>query len=127
VIAGDVKARNLLLSHLPVAVRDRTVVIDREFTAGSQELASAAQSAISDQLAMETGQHLDRWRETLSHNGAVEGVAGTVAALRDGVAAEVLLHPGFDAGQPAWIGPGSETALTEAALRERGTADPQET
>ena len=36
------------------------------------------------------------------------------------MAAEVLLHPGFDSGQPAWIGPGSE-----AALRERGTADPQ--
>jgi hypothetical protein len=125
VIAGDVKARNLLLSHLPVAVRDRTVVIDRELTAGSQELASAAQAAISDQLAMETGQHLDRWREMLGHDGAVEGLAETVAALRNGVAAEVLLHPGFDAGQLAWIGPGSETALTEAALRERGTADPQ--
>ena len=41
------------------------------------------------------------------------------------MAAEVLLHPDFDAGQPAWIGPGSEAALTEAALRERGTADPQ--
>ena len=68
-IAGDVRARNLLLGHLPVAVRDRTVVIDREFAAGSQELAAAAQSAISDQLATETGQHLDRWREMLSHDG----------------------------------------------------------
>jgi len=125
VVAGDAKARRLLLNHLPVAVRDRTIVIDREFPAGSQELASAAQAAISAQLATETGQRLDRWREMLSRGGAVEGLAETVAALRDGVAAEVLVHPDFDAGQPAWIGPGSETALTEAALRERGTADPQ--
>src|SRR5439155_19975139 len=101
----------LLLGHLPAAVRGKVLVIDREIPVASQDLADAAQSVITAALAQETGDRLGRWRELLSHDGAVEGLAETVAALRDGVAGDVPCHPALDTQRPAWIGPGAEMAL----------------
>jgi hypothetical protein len=46
VIAGDARARSLVLQHLSRPLRDSAVVVDREIPAGSAELAAAADEAL---------------------------------------------------------------------------------
>jgi hypothetical protein len=124
VISGDVRARTLLLRHLGSALRERAVVIDKELPADSPQLEQAADHAIAAALARETRHRFLEWRGLLARGGAVEGLADTVAALRDGLAADVFAAPDLAPDTPAWIGPGWDMALSEAELRERGVAQP---
>ena len=54
----------------------------------------------------------------------VEGLAQTIAALRDGLVADVLVRPDVWPASPVWIGPGAEMALSEQEARDRGAARP---
>jgi hypothetical protein len=65
----------------------------------------------------------------------VEGLAATVAALRDGQVAELFIGGHYTDGDrkalelawasdPAWVGPGlADIALSEADLRDRNVTD----
>lgn len=121
VIGGDVRARSLLLDHLGTPLRDRAVVVDREVAADSDLMAEAAGQAARARAEAETGRRLESLRAQLGHGTATEGLPGTMAALRDGQASDVLLadDPASSAG--AWIGPEpSDLAVSESDLRERG-------
>jgi hypothetical protein len=55
----------------------------------------------------------------------VQGLDGTLTALRDGLASDVLITADPAWAATAWIGPGMADAATEREqLTERGVADP---
>ena len=126
ILAGDVRARSLLLHHLPTPLRDEAVVVDREVAANSPELIAAADEALRAQAVRQAGQRLDEWRGLLPHGGGVEGLAATVAALRDGLVSDLLMLEDAGSGTAVWIGPGVEMALSESEARERGVERPDQ-
>lgn len=121
VIGGDVRARTLLLEHLGKPLRDRAVVVDREVPADSELMAEAAEHAARARAEEEARRRLDSFRNQLTHGTATEGLAETMAALRDGQVSDVLLADDPTSTATAWIGPEpSDLAASEAELRERG-------
>ena len=126
IVAGDVRARSLLLHHLATPLRDEAIVVDREVAADSPELAAAAEDALRAQAARQARQRLDEWRGLLAHGGGVEGLAATVAALRDGLVSDLLMLEDAGSRTTLWIGPGPEMALSEAEARERGVERPDQ-
>ena len=124
VIAGDARARSLVLQHLSQPLRESAVVVDREIPAGSPELAAAADEALRARAEREARDRYDEWRSLLAHGGGVEGLAQTIAALRDGLVADVLVRHDVWPASPVWIGPGAEMALSEQEARDRGAARP---
>ena len=124
VIAGDVRARSLVLQHLSQPLRESAVVVDREIPADSSELAAAADEALRAQAEREARDRYGEWRSLLARDGGVEGLAQTIAALRDGLVADVLVRHDAWPASPVWIGPGAEMALSEQEARDRGAARP---
>jgi predicted NBD/HSP70 family sugar kinase len=121
VVGGDVRARTLLLDHLGKPLRDRAVVVDREVAVDSEQMAEAADQASRARTEEQTRRRLENLRSQLSHGTATEGLAGTLAALRDGQASDVLIADDPSSTASAWIGPQpSDLAVCEGELRERG-------
>jgi hypothetical protein len=135
VVAGDVRARGMLIDKLPTDLKTKTVVVERELDVDSDALAEAADGALLAAAEQDCRRRLESFRSQLGTGRAAEGLAETVAALRDGQVAELFLGGDYLAGDPrspaltwssapAWIGPGlADIALSEADLRERGVTD----
>jgi hypothetical protein len=135
IVAGDVRARELLLEHLPTDLAARSVVVEREVEVDSPILAEAANEALNAAAEQQCRRQLESFRSHLAAGRAAEGLAETVAALRDGQVAELFLGGDYLAGDPrlpglawasapAWIGPGlADIALSPDDLRERGVTD----
>jgi len=131
VVAGDVRARSLLLDHLPAGLVGSVVMVDAEIAADSPELAAAADSVIAERTARQDAGRLGEWRRLHAHGRAVEGLPAVVQALREGRAAEVFVArqplPGGPANgrDAAFAGPaGTDLALRADDLRQQGVADP---
>jgi hypothetical protein len=129
IIGGDVRARTLLLDRLPLPLRQASVVAGGEVPADSEALAQAAEKIISDFSERTSRERFGQWHAELPRARAVEGLSATVAALRDGRAAEVFIAD--EAGSMAWgesmawVGPGgAELAMTGEELAERGIGEP---
>jgi release factor family 2 len=121
VVGGDTRARSLLLEHLGTPLRDLAVIVDREVGADSALMAAAAEEAVQARADAETRRRLDDFRARLGTGQATEGLAGTLAALRDGQASDVFIADDPSSTDRAWIGPApAEVAASEAELRERG-------
>jgi Bacterial archaeo-eukaryotic release factor family 2 len=134
-VGGDVRERSMVLDQLPSALRESAVTMDREVDADDPEFEARAEAeerrraalggrALLDDLAVRLGGGADEPRG--QGHRAVTGLAGTLTALREGLASDVLL-----VGEPSWVpeavwvGPGLTDAATErSALIERGVADP---
>jgi hypothetical protein len=135
IVAGDVRARELLLEKLPDELQRQTVLVDRELPVDSDEFAQAAEEALQQLEDDGTRAQLETFRNQSGTGRAAEGLAETVAALRDGQVAELFIGgrytdgdrkaPELDwASSPAWVGPGlADIALAEADLRERNVTD----
>jgi hypothetical protein len=127
VLAGDVRARSLLLDQLSPALADLVVTVDADVPTGSDRLRAAAEEAGQQHREQEARQALDDMRLRMSRAEAVQGIGATVAALRDGRVDQLLIadHPASRA--TAWIGPElADLALSAPELRERGVGDPEE-
>jgi hypothetical protein len=125
VIAGDVRARSLLLEHLPTAAREGAIIIDREIPASGEAMAQIARSKLAVLAEAELARKLDHWHNLLSHGGAVDGLSRTMAALRDGLAADLFIVDRPGSAASAWVGPnGQDLSLKRDDLRERGVPDP---
>lgn len=121
VVGGDVRARSLLLEHLSTPLRESAVIVDREVGADSALMADAAEEAVQARTDTETRRRLEDFRARLGTGQATEGLAETLAALRDGQASDVFIADDPTSTDRAWIGPGpAEVAASEAELRERG-------
>jgi len=125
VIGGDVRARTLVLEHLEKPLRDGAVVVDREVAVDSELMAEAAEQATRARTEQEARRRLDSFRNRETHGTTTEGLAETMAALRDGLASDVLIADDPTSTAIAWIGPeAAELAVSEAELRERGIDHP---
>ena len=121
VIGGDIRARSLLLEHLSTPLRDEAVIVDREVGADSGLMATAAEDAVRAWADRETRRRLDDFRAQQGTGRATEGLAETLAALRDGQASDVFIADDPSSTDRAWIGPApAEVAASEDELRERG-------
>jgi Bacterial archaeo-eukaryotic release factor family 2 len=129
VLGGDIRERELLAGQLPKALRDNLVIVDREVELTAPVFDEAAWAEETRRAAGDASARLDELRAQLdrppSERRAVQGLDGTLTALRDGLVSDVLM-----AGDPAWaatawIGPAMADAAAEREqLTERGVTDP---
>src|SRR5919108_3436936 len=85
----------------------------------------AADEAISDWADRHCRERFDDWRAKLAHGLAVEGLAGTMAALRDGQVSDLFLADNPTSTASAWIGPAvTELAASRQELAERDVRQP---
>ena len=135
IVAGDVRARELLVSKLPDGLRRAVILVDRELPVDSGEFTEAAEEVLQQLEDDGARAQLATFRDQSGTGRAVEGLAETVAALRDGQVAELFIGgrytdgdrkaPELDwASSPAWVGPGlADIALSESDLRDRNVTD----
>ena len=135
IVAGDVRAREMLVDKLPTNLASKAVIVDREVPVDSLELAAAAEQVLRQLEDADCRRRLETFRSRLGAGGATEGLAETVAALRDGQVSELFLGgdyladdpdtPGPDwSSAPAWIGPAlADVGLSAEDLRERGLTE----
>ncbi|MEJ3748705.1 Vms1/Ankzf1 family peptidyl-tRNA hydrolase [Actinomycetes bacterium KLBMP 9797] len=125
VIAGDVRARQLLLTQLPKRWQDRAVQTD----AGSRAR-GADQHALDDVTIQAVAEVADRHtRAAIDRYGAQEGagagLAAAVAALRREQVAQLLIVDDPSSTDELWVGPSPHhLALSADELRELGVAEP---
>jgi hypothetical protein len=135
IVAGDVRARELLVEKLPDDLRRQVILVDRELPVDSAELAQATDDALQQLEDNNARAQLETFRNQSGTGRAVEGLAETVAALRDGQVAELFIGGRYTDGDrnaleldwassPAWVGPGlADIALSETDLRDRNVTD----
>lgn len=125
IVAGDVRARELLLRHLSAPLQASVITIDQEIPADSPALAEAAGKALIHEDDRECRERFDHWRTQHAHGAGVEGLAPTLTGLADGQVSELFLADRPSSAAAAWIGPAAtDLAASEAQLRERGVAEP---
>jgi Bacterial archaeo-eukaryotic release factor family 2 len=125
VVAGDVRARSLLLDHLPAALRDDAAVLEEEVTADSPAMTGAAERALSEWADRHCRDRFDDWRSKLAHGLGVEGLALSLAAFRDGQVSDLFLADDPSSTASAWVGPGpGDVAASQQELLERDVRQP---
>ncbi|HEX4396413.1 MAG TPA: Vms1/Ankzf1 family peptidyl-tRNA hydrolase [Trebonia sp.] len=128
VLGGDIREREILAGELPKALRGNLVMVDREVELTAPAFDEAAWAEESWRAALDVGARLDELRAQLDRppgeRRAVQGLDGTLTALRDGLVSDVLIaDPAWQA--TAWIGPGMADVATERdQLAGRGVIDP---
>lgn len=118
VVAGDVRAVQLLEEHLPAGLRSRVAV--RHISGGrsadgSQRSRPERVGEVLREIADEdVTALLGRFAQERAPGGVgVEGVPETFAALARGEVAALLLVPGALDGRTAWFGPQPASVLAE--------------
>jgi Bacterial archaeo-eukaryotic release factor family 2 len=125
IVAGDTRARSLLLDHLATPLRESAVVVDEEISADSQVMAGAADRALADWASRDVRERFEDWGTRLAHGRAVEGLAPTMAAFRDGQVSDLFVADNPSSTARAWIGPaGSELAASHDELVDFGVPAP---
>lgn len=122
VVAGDVRARGMLIDKLPADLKSKTVVVERELPVDSGELAEAAGEALRAAADSGTGARLESYRSHLGTGRATEGLTeedlrerGVADLQQDrmdaaliramvGTDAELFLVPGEEAAPQEDIG-----------------------
>ena len=119
IVSGDVRARSLLLEHLATPLRESAAVLEEEVSADSQAMTEAADRALEEWAGRHCRERFDDWRARLAHGLAVEGLARTMAAFRDGQVSDLFLVDDPSSTASAWIGPGgSDLAASREELLE---------
>ncbi len=125
IVAGDVRARSLLISHLPTPLAESAVVIGEEIAADSPAMAEAADRALSQWADRRTRERFDDWQARLAHGLAVEGLAPVMAAFRDGQVSDLFVADDPTSTAAAWVGPaGQDLATSRDELLGRNVPDP---
>lgn len=124
-MAGDVRARSLLLEHLGRPWADKVVVVEKEVPAGSAELAEAAEQEIRRRAGQAARERLDSVRTQLGRGRAAEGWRDVVARLRDTQVGDLLLADDPSSTAKLWFGPDvTQAGVTADEVRERGAGEP---
>jgi hypothetical protein len=122
VLAGDVRARQLLAEHLPDRLADRVVQTDagaRAPGADPEPLDEATERAVRERVGQRYAAVLDRYRAGRAHALAVAGPAAVGTPLEWGQVDTLLLNPGVpeDAADPliaGAVGADAEVMLIDA-------------
>lgn len=130
IVAGDVKARQMLIDRLPARLAERVVESDT----GSKAL-GAQQQHLDDITAQEVArvaghrrcEVLDRYRMDLSRGFATQGLPAVTEAAWHGAPAFLLLSTGAEL-PPLWVDPDDSRAVaTEPqVLRDAGVESPEQ-
>jgi hypothetical protein len=98
VVGGDVQERSMVLALLPAPLRDAAVLVEKEVAPDSAAFEAAANAEAARRADAAARARLDEFRVRISGEDpaarrAVEGLSGTLAALRDGLVSDVLISP----------------------------------
>jgi Bacterial archaeo-eukaryotic release factor family 2 len=119
IVSGDVRARSLLIEHLSTPLRESADVLGEEVSADSQAMTEAADRALSDWAGRHCRERFDGWQAKLAHGLAVQGLAQTMAAFRNGQVSDLFLADDPTSTAAAWIGPaGNDLAASKEELLE---------
>jgi len=125
VIAGDPRVSSTVLGYLKPALREIAVALPTEVPADSAAMAKAAEDITTTYSKRTVVSRFGTWHSRMADGTAVAGLAGTIAALADGRAAEVFLADDPSSNTAAWTGPGgTELALASQTLTARGIDAP---
>jgi hypothetical protein len=128
-VAGDVRALQLLQDSLPEPVRAMVRTVDgSRATDGSEEITeSEAARLLATANAEDTRQLLEKLKEERGqHDRAADGLQETAAAVSE-ARASVVLVPEEVEGATLWFGPEPVPVATSAqGLTDLGGSDPQE-
>ena len=125
IVGGDLRARSLLLERLATPLRESATVFDEEVSADSQAMTEAADRALSEWAGRHCRERFDDWQARLAHGLAVQGLAPTMAAFRDGQVSDLFLADDPTSTASAWIGPaGSDLAASREELLELNVPAP---
>lgn len=128
ILAGDVRACQLLTEQLPRHWRDRTVHADGSLAAGAdpERLDEATQRAVAEIAAARVADAIERFDLRRAHGTANSGLGATVEALQSGVAEAVLVNPSKLDHFDLWVGPEpAYLAVDDHELRRLGVSSPQ--
>jgi len=130
VAGGDVRERTMVVDHLPKALRDNVVIVDREVELDAPAFDEATWAEAARRGALDSRAQLNEFNVRMGRppgeRRAVEGLGVTLAALRDGLVSDVLLVPDDPAwsSATAWIGPGpAQAAMEKEQLTELGVTE----
>ena len=125
IVAGDTRARSLLLDHLTTPLAESAAVFPEEVSADSQAMAEAADRALSDWADRQARERFADWQSRLAHGLAGQGLAETMAAFREGQVSDLFLADDSTSTASAWIGPaGNELAASREELLELAVPGP---
>jgi hypothetical protein len=125
VIAGDVRARQLLLTQLPKRWQDRAVQTDagsRAAGADPEALDDVTVQAVADVAARRPRAALDRYGE---QEGAGRGLGAVVRALQREQVGVLLIVDDPSSTDELWVGPEpNQLAMDPEEVREMGVDEP---
>jgi len=125
IVGGDVRARTLLLEHLPKLLRESAAVVDEEVNADSSALAEAAGRALGQWADRDVRERFDDWQTQRAHGRGVQGLAPVMTAFRNGQVSDLFVVDNPTSTATAWIGPdGQALAASEEELADWGVAEP---
>jgi hypothetical protein len=129
VVAGDVRALQLLREHLPAQTGELLREVDGSRAPGSglDEIADDVVKLAATVAAEDTVEFLRQFKQERGqrHLGA-EGAKATIAALAAARVDTLLIHDDPDDSRTAWFGPEpGMVAETAQALSDMGVDDPQ--
>jgi hypothetical protein len=101
VVGGDVRERAMVTGLLPPRLRDNVVIVDRETAPDAAPFNEGADAEAARRAEAASRARLDEFRvrmevRDLAVRRAAEGLPGTLAALRDGLAQDVLVTRRWD-------------------------------
>jgi hypothetical protein len=125
IVAGDVRARTLLLDHLTTPLRESAAIVEQEVAADSQAMAEAADRALALWADRDVRTRFDDWGSRLAHGRAVEGLETIMAAFREGQVSDLFLADNPSSTASAWIGSaGTDLAVSRDELLDWNVAEP---
>jgi len=129
VVAGDVRAVELLEKHLPDRLLHRIEEVSggRAADGSAAETEEAAHRWVATAAARTTVALLEKFREERGqHDRAADAPAATIDALNRGRVGVLLVHDDAADGRRAWTGPDAvPVAADEQALRDLGVDAPR--
>jgi release factor family 2 len=127
-VAGEVRARALLREQLAEPVRDLLVDVEeggRAAGASEESLQAAIDRVVAERAEEEIRSIIETYREEIGQRDrAVEGLDATVAALRQGSVAALLVRPDLANGEVWAGGEPLQIALSEAQVAAMGADQP---
>jgi len=126
IVAGDVRARQLTIDHLPKLLREAATQVGEEVPVESQTVAEAADRALSEWADREARERFDDWQTRRAHGRGVDGLGLSMAAFRDRQVDDLFLFDDPHSDATALIGRGdNELAVTREELTDWGLPEDQ--
>ena len=129
VVAGDVRAVQLLQEALPESVTERLEVVggSRSEDGSADEISAAVHGRLAGAVATDTVQLLEKFKEELGQDDrAADGPADTLAALARAQVEVLLVHEALDDERRAFFGPEPTQVGLRADELALGVDEPKE-